>query len=110
MLIREVLRQHILENWPLGVGDQALDTMVIERRLHFIRTAARTHELKPKKLRRILIDTGFILETDAADVDVIFNVTAAQELLEQASGSAAFTGAKRRFGMTLDTHRRFPRP
>lgn len=97
---RDVLRQHILENWPLGEGDQALDYALPSRRLHSIRTAAKTHDLHPKRLRRILLDAAIIQESDLADHEIIFDAINAREVLEQASGSVAFTTAQRRLGLT----------
>jgi hypothetical protein len=98
--LRAILRQHILDNWPLGVGDQALDYILTARRLHSIRTAAKTHNLHPKRLRRILTDAGIITETDLPDFEVLFSATEAQEFLEQASGCVAFSAAQKRLGMT----------
>lgn len=98
--LRDLLRRHILENWPLGAGDQALDYTLTERRLHSIRTAAKTHNLHPKRLRRILVDAGIIQDSDLADFEVIFDAAEAHEILEQASGSIAFTAAQKRLGLT----------
>lgn len=98
--LRAILRQHILENWPLGAGDQALDYVLPTRRLHSIRTAAKTHNLHPKRLRRILTDAGIISETDSPDFEVLFSAVDAQEILEQAGGSVAFSAAQKRLGMT----------
>jgi phage antirepressor YoqD-like protein len=84
----------------LGAGDQALDYVLTAWRLHSIRTAAKTHDLHPKRLRRILTDTGFITETDLPDFEVIFDAVEAQGILEQASGSVAFSTAQKRLGMT----------
>ncbi|MEO9517183.1 MAG: hypothetical protein ABJH45_16420 [Paracoccaceae bacterium] len=97
---REALRQHILDSWPLGVGEQALDYVLTERCLHSIRTAAKTHDLHPKRLRRILIDADIIQDNDLADFEVIFDAVEVREVLEQASGSVAFTAAQKRLGLT----------
>lgn len=98
--LQAVLRQHILNKWPLVAGDQALDYVLTTRGLHSIRTAAKTHNLHPKRLRRILIDAGIITETDLPDFEVQFSADEAQWLLEQASGSVAFSAAQKRLGMT----------
>ena len=98
--LRGLLRQHILESWPLGAGDYALDYVLPVRRLHSVRTAAKTHDLHPKRLRRILIDAGIIPESDLADFEVTFDVGEARDVLEQASGSVTFTAAQKRLGLT----------
>lgn len=98
--LRAVLRDHILEKWPLGPGDHAMDYVLKERRLHSIRTAAKTHDLHPKRLRKILVDAGIIAETNLPDFEVIFDARKAQTLLEQASGSVGFVSAQKRLGMT----------
>lgn len=98
--LRDILRQHILDNWPLAAGDQALDYVLPVRRLHSIRTAAKTHDLHPKRLRRILVDAGIIPQSDLADFEVTFDAVEARDILEQASGSVAFTAAQKRLGLT----------
>ncbi|MEP0951151.1 MAG: hypothetical protein ABJG96_04195 [Paracoccaceae bacterium] len=98
--LREALRQHILDSWPLGVGEQALDYVLTERRLHSIRTAAKTHDLHSKRLRRILIDADIISENNLPDFEVIFDASAATDFLEQASGSVPFSAARKRLGLT----------
>jgi hypothetical protein len=84
----------------LGTGDQALDYVLTTRRLHSIRTAAKTHNLHPKRLRHILTDAGIITETDLPDFEVLFSAVYAQEVLEQASGAVTFSAAQKRLGMT----------
>lgn len=99
--LRAILRLHIFDNWPLGAGDQMLDYVLPARRLHLIRTAAKTHNLHPKRLRRILTDAGTITATDLPDFEVLFSAVEAQEVLVQASGSVSFSAAQKRPGMTL---------
>ena len=53
-----------------------------------------------KRLRRILVDAGIIQDSDLADFEVIFDAVEAREILEQAGGSVAFTGAQKRLGLT----------
>lgn len=104
--LRNILRQHILNTWPLGVGEQALDYTLEDRRLHSIRTASKKHNLHPKRLRRILMDAQIIPETDLPDFEVVFDADTAKDVLEQASGSVAFSEAQKRLGLTrsqLDT-------
>ena len=98
--LRAVIRKHILEKWPLAVGDHALDYVLTKRRLHSIRTAAKTHDLHPKRLRRLLMDAEIITETDLPDFEVTFDAVEAQDILEQANGSVAFSAARKRLGMT----------
>lgn len=98
--IRDLLRDHILQTWPLGPGEQALDFRVVERRLHSIRTAAKTFGLHPKRLRRILMDAAVISETDAPDAEVIFRVGDVGDILEQASAAVSLASAQKRLAMT----------
>ncbi|MEH6644292.1 TniQ family protein [Sulfitobacter sp.] len=98
--LRAILRQHILENWPFGGRRSGARLRSYIRRLHSIRTAAKTHNLHPKRLRHILTDSGIITEADLPDFEVLFSAVEAQEILEQASGAVTFSAAQKRLGMT----------
>ncbi len=98
--LRDIFREHILATWPLGEGDLALDYRLPARRLHSIRTASQVHDLHPKRLRKLLVESSIIAETDTPNCDVLFSAPEASNLLEQASGSVSFTSAQRRLGMT----------
>ncbi|WP_113913251.1 TniQ family protein [Roseovarius dicentrarchi] len=98
--LRDILRQHILETWPLGEGELALDYPLPARRLHSIRTAALAHDLHPKRLRRLLRDAGIVDEPDTPDYDVLFSAPETETLLDQASGAVSYVAAQRRLGMT----------
>jgi hypothetical protein len=47
-----------------------------------------------------LVDADVIKDNDLADFEVIFDAEEAREILEQASGSVAFTAAQKRLGLT----------
>lgn len=60
---RNILRDCILENWPLGPGELVLGQMVVARRLHSLTTAANETGIGTKVLEHFLVEAGAI-ETD----------------------------------------------
>ena len=57
---RALLRDHILETWPLGPTDELMGEPVLERRKHSVITAAREVGMDARLLRKLLADAGII--------------------------------------------------
>lgn len=57
---RQILRQHILETWPLGPGDQVLGMTVTTRRMHSVRTASNETGIGTARLRKALAAAGLV--------------------------------------------------
>ncbi|WP_420024083.1 TniQ family protein (plasmid) [Cereibacter azotoformans] len=81
---RRILREHILETWPLGPGDELLGEPVMQRRLHSVRTAAQATGVDQRRLRKMLAAAGIVPEAaqGVADAWEIFEAAEAQTLLE----------------------------
>ena len=75
-----ILRQHLLETWPLGIGDELMGEPVTERRLHSLHTAARETGIDPRRLRAMLINAG-LLDDSKNDAWATFDAHAAAEIL-----------------------------
>ena len=57
---REILRDCILENWPLAAGEMVLGKPLPERRFHSLITAARETGIGPRVLAHFLTEAGAI--------------------------------------------------
>ncbi|MFA8386500.1 MAG: TniQ family protein [Pelagibaca sp.] len=63
---RKILRECILDHWPLAGGDVVLGEALPQRRLHSLRTAALESGVGAKVLEQFLIEAGAIVEHDPA--------------------------------------------
>ncbi|MCF8487177.1 MAG: TniQ family protein [Rhodobacteraceae bacterium] len=61
---RDILRDCILENWPIGSGETVLGRVVPERRLHSVTTAATETGIGTKVLEHFLVEAGAIAADD----------------------------------------------
>jgi hypothetical protein len=75
-----ILRKHLLETWPLGVGDELMGEPVTERRLHSLQSAARETGVDPRRLRTMLISAG-LLDDSKSDAWATFDARAAADIL-----------------------------
>ena len=58
--VRAILRNHILETWPLGNDELTLDERVKERRFHSLQSAAKYLDAHPKRLGKQLEAEGHL--------------------------------------------------
>lgn len=82
---RQILRTHMCETWPLGVGDELLGEPVTERKLHSVRTAAQATGIDQRRLRKVLIAKGVISETGLSYAWEIFDAQQAEKALQSAT-------------------------
>lgn len=75
-----ILRQHLLETWPLGVGDELMGEPITVRRLHSLNSAARETGVDPRRLRTMLISAG-LLDDSKGDAWATFDAHAAADIL-----------------------------
>lgn len=80
---REILRDHMMETWPLGPGDEVLGQPVMERRLHSVRTASQATGIDQRRLRKMLAAAGLVpeAETGLPDSWEVFEAAEAQGIL-----------------------------
>lgn len=82
---RLILRMHMVETWPLNVGDELLGEPVVERRLHSVRTAARATGIDQRRLRKILASEGVVPEDGLPDAWEVFDAKRVDTILKKAS-------------------------
>lgn len=100
---RKLLRQHMLETWPLGVGDELLGEPVTERKVHSVLTAAQTTGVDQRRLRKMLaaVDVVRDAESGLSDAWEVFDAELAKPILDElttlvdAKAFAAVIGATR---------------
>ncbi len=78
---RAILRDHLLETWPLNAGDDLLGEPVERRRLHSVRSASRETGIDPRRMRKMLEGAG-MLNDDRPDAWAVFDADAAASLLD----------------------------
>lgn len=85
---QDLLRQHMLETWPLGVGDELLGQPVTERRIHSVLTAARATGIDQRRLRKMLVATGTVRDAHSglSDAWEIFDAAKAKPELDTLTG------------------------
>ncbi|MEJ1992671.1 MAG: TniQ family protein [Maritimibacter sp.] len=59
-----ILRECILENWPIAPGDMLLGEVVRERRLHSLVTAAKETGIGAQVIEHFLVEAGALSELD----------------------------------------------
>ncbi|MFK7836267.1 MAG: TniQ family protein [Sulfitobacter sp.] len=100
---RNLLRQHMLETWPLGVGDELLGEPVMERKAHSVLTAAQTTGVDQRRLRKMLAAVGVVRGAGSglSDAWEVFDAELAKPILDKltalvdAKAFAALIGATR---------------
>ncbi len=88
-----LLRDHMLETWPLGPGDILFGAPITCRKLHSVRTAAQEYGIDQRRLRKMLTSKGIIPEDhkDRSDAGCTFDAAEAHSFLQ---GLVTFMDAK----------------
>ncbi len=82
---RRILQSHMMDTWPLGVGDELLGEPVVERRLHSVRSAAKATGIDQRRLRKILAAEGIVPEEGLPDAWQVFDAKLADAVLKAAT-------------------------
>ncbi len=84
---RNLLHQHMLETWPLGVGDELLGQPVTERKTHSVLTASRTTGIDQRRLRKLLAAVNIVrdVESGLSDAWEVFDAELAKPILNELS-------------------------
>lgn len=83
-LFRDLLRTHMMQTWPLGIGDDLLGVPVTSRRLHSIRTAAQETGIDQRRLRKMLAAQELVPIEGRPDAWEVFDAEAARPVLDEA--------------------------
>lgn len=87
--VRELVQSYVIDNHPIGPEDSFLGA-VPRRRWHSVSTASKVFKLHPKRIRKILLESGLI-DADIArkpDPEIMFESAAADELFRKACDQA----------------------
>lgn len=82
---RDILRSHMRDTWPLGIGDELLGEPVTERRLHSVRTASLTYGIDQRRCRKLLVASGVVPSEGLPDAWQVFDATVGGRVLETVS-------------------------
>ena len=84
---RNLLRQHMLETWPLGIGDELLGQAVAERKTHSILTASRATGIDQRRLRKLLAAVNIVRDAESglSDAWEVFDAELAKPILNELS-------------------------
>lgn len=63
-VFRDILREALLDLWPLDAGDAVLGHVLTERRIHSVGTAAKKLGVNPDRLRPMLVEAGAVASDD----------------------------------------------
>ncbi|MCR9110626.1 MAG: TniQ family protein [Rhodobacteraceae bacterium] len=78
---RVLLRQHLMETWPLAVGDDLLGEPVTQRKLHSVQSAAEETGVDRRRLRKLLEAAGMI-DADLPDAWAVFDAGEGTDILK----------------------------
>ena len=81
---RKILRDHMLETWPLALGDDLLGEPVLKRQLHSVKSAAEMTGIDQRRLRKMLDAAGLIPDAQASRPDAWCVFESATPFLDQA--------------------------
>ncbi|MHC2215800.1 TniQ family protein [Rhizobium leguminosarum] len=98
--IREIMREVVLNEIPLGPGNEFFGP-VTERRVHSVYTASRDFRIQPARLRSVLIRSGIV---DEAASDRTFNrilvpVETMESIAAEISSALSFKDTALRLGL-----------
>lgn len=98
---RRLLRDVILETWPIAPGEEMLGEEVRERRLHSVRTASYEIQTKTGPLRAALVDAGIIAANDdRPDALVTFDSEKSRQFLQDYPRLVGFREMAKHIGAT----------
>jgi hypothetical protein len=85
--MRDIMWRHVVETMPIGPGEEMFGRAIATRRLHSVQSAATEYSLHPKRLRKLLHQTGLIdgAYEDRSDERVTFDAIAGDHLLRDLS-------------------------
>lgn len=74
--LRTVMKDYILEHFPLAPGKTLFGEKVAARRLHTIRSASKEHGMHPKRLRKLLAAAGHVEDGTFKDSQIVVDAAA----------------------------------
>lgn len=100
-VFRDILREAVLDLWPLAAGEIVLGHVIPERRIHSVVTAANELSVNPDRLRPLLVEAGAIAADDhRPHARVTFDTRRFASLLESISALVPDGVLRRALGAT----------
>ena len=87
--LKDLLRDYIVETFPVGPGETVLGKVVEQRRVHTLTTFARDCRASTKRSRQALVAAGFLRASVATSEDLVsqvFCAQASQPVLDKLNG------------------------
>jgi hypothetical protein len=83
--LRDIFTRNLVDNTPLGPGDELFGKPVLQRKVHSIRTAYLETGIHPTRLRKILAKTGHVQadHQGRSDHEIMFDAVATADLLRR---------------------------
>nr|WP_246389283.1 TniQ family protein [Microvirga mediterraneensis] len=85
--LRDIFTRNLVDNTPLGPGNELFGKPVRQRKVHSLRTAFLETGVHPSRLRKILTKTGHLKadQLGKSDHEVVFDAVATADLLRRLS-------------------------
>lgn len=99
--IRDIIKDVAMCTLPLGPGDDFFGP-VSERRLHSVQSASREFDIHPKRLRKLLLNSGVIDVPTAAGTyeRIVVDAATMESFCTEAKATLGVPEAKERLGLT----------
>ncbi len=99
--IRDIIKEVAMCTLPLGPGDDFFGP-VLERRLHSVQSASREFNIHPKRLRKLLLNSGVIdAPTAAATYErIVVDAATMESFVTEAKATLGVPEAKEHLGLT----------
>ncbi|OSP53511.1 hypothetical protein BV911_17560 [Pseudoruegeria sp. SK021] len=100
--LREFIRSHIINHWPLGPGDNLFGEPVTTRKLHSIRTAARETGIDQRRLGNLLAQAGLVPPAGNRpdDNETLFDAAASRGLIDGLANSVGAQSVQTALGIS----------
>jgi hypothetical protein len=103
--VRDVIARFVMATLPLGPEQQVFGKPVGRRVLHSIRSASVEYAMHPNRLRKLVIAAGLASDPNLPNRKVVFEVEAAERLIERERKSISANQAPKYLNVPLGTFR-----
>ncbi|WP_074914405.1 TniQ family protein [Celeribacter halophilus] len=98
--MKTLLREHILESWPLDTGTDVLGHRLEKRRFHSALSAAHDYGNRPQHVINLMKDAGISGTLNLPEVEQIYAATDVQNVVGAISGAISMSKAQQFLGVT----------
>ncbi len=98
--MKTLLREHILESWPLEAGTDVLGHRLEKRRFHSALSAAHDYGIRPQHVINLMRDAGISGALNLPEVEQIYAAADVQSVVGAISGAISMSKAQQFLGVT----------